>query len=383
MVKRVLFHLTQFKTGGGEMSTLRMLNALADRRVKVTLALTESGGSLEPRLDPRITVIHLRPGKRREGALVRMLRGSVGVLHAVRLAPMRFDAAVVGMTGAPTWLVRYVVRADRKLHFIRNDLSSMNKEAEIVATVRRHRNAFDAYVCVSAVARQSLIAAVPEVAGKAHTIYNVLNAADMRARAGDGSDPFPPRRTGAIRILSVCRLSERAKGLTRMARICGRLDQAGLDFDWFVMGDGPDRPVLEAEIAAQGVEHRMHLMGPIANPFPGYANADVVAMLSHYEGLCGVVNEAKVTGRAVVATRVSGIGEQLVDGETGLIVEQDEDAIFTAMHRVLVDPALRERLSNDRLPPALMDDEAKIDRLCRLFGMSAQPGPGTLAPFAE
>lgn len=366
------------------MSTLRMVNMLAERGAQVTLVLTEGGGSLEGELDPRIAIIRLRPGRRRSDTLGRVFRGTLGVLNTVQLAPMHFDAAVVGMTGAPTWVVRWVVRARRKIHFIRNDLSSLKrKRAQVVATVRRHRNAFDAYVCVSAVARQSLIAAVPEVAGKAHTIYNVLNAADMRARAGDGSDPFPPRRTGAIRILSVCRLSERAKGLTRMARICGRLDQAGLDFDWFVMGDGLDRPVLEAEIAAQGVEHRMHLMGPIANPFPGYANADVVAMLSHYEGLCGVVNEAKVTGRAVVATRVSGIGEQLVDGETGLIVEQDEDAIFTAMHRVLVDPALRERLSNDRLPPALMDDEAKIDRLCRLFGMSAQPGPGTLAPFAE
>lgn len=351
------------------MSTLRLINAMAGRGIAVTLVVTEGGGLLEPSLDPRITLIRLRPGRRRGGQLARLVRGALGVLHALRLAPRRFDAAVVGMTGAATWPVRGIVRADRKVHFIRNDLAGMDKREAIIASIRRNLRAFDAFICVSEVARSSLIAAVPDAAGKTHTIHNLIDAAGMRARAMEGDDPFPPRRPGAFRILSVCRLQDRAKGLTRMVRVCRRLDEAGIDFDWYVMGEGPDRPVLNDEIAAQGAGERMHVLGEVANQFPGYANADVVAMLSHYEGLCGVVNEAKVIGCAVVATRVSGIDEQLVDGETGLIVEQNEDAIFTAMHRALTDRSLRLRLSNDRLPAALLDDDAKLDRLCQVFGL--------------
>ncbi|MDT0684532.1 glycosyltransferase [Roseicyclus sp. F158] len=368
---RVLFHLSQFNIGGGEMSTLRLLNALQACGAQITLTLTEGRGALVDRLNSEIEVIVLRPGKRSENPAWRMLRGVAGVFAALPLASRRFDAAVVGMTGAPTWIVRHVVRAPRKLQFIRNDLSQMGKSAEIISAVRRNRHAFTAFVCVSDVARRSLIAAVPEVAEKAHVVHNILNPDEMRARALAGPDPFPPRRDGALRIASVCRLNDKAKALVRMVRVARRLMEAGLDFDWFVFGDGPDSALMEAEIAAQGVSAQMHLPGRIENPFPAFRHADLVAMLSYYEGLCGVINEAKVMGRPIVATRVSGVEEQLIAGETGLIAEQDDDAIVATMQSALTDTALRARMTNVRLPAALLDDDAKLDRLWQLFA-----GPG-------
>jgi len=361
---RILFHLSSFNIGGGEMSTLRLLHALQARGAKITLVLTEGGGMLERSLDPAIEIVHLRPGKRAVNPFLRALRGGLGVIVALRLALRRFDGAAVGMTGAPTWVVRHVVRAPCKLHFIRTDLSQTTKTAQIIPAMRRNLPAFTGFVCVSDVARRSLVGAVPEAADKAHVIYNILNVEEMRSSTG--SDPFPPRRDTALRIVTVCRLQERAKGLIRMVRVARRLVDAGLDFDWFVLGDGPDRALFEAQIAAKGLVSRMHLLGQVENPFPAYSNADLVAMLSNYEGLCGVVNEAKVIGRPIVATRVSGIEEQLVDGETGLIAEQDDDSIFAAMQRVMNDEGLRARLSNHKLPEALLDDDGKVDRLWRL-----------------
>ncbi|WP_302051612.1 glycosyltransferase [Sphingopyxis sp. BSNA05] len=327
-IDEAAFHLSQFNIGGGEMSTLRLLHALQKRGAHITLVLTEGGGTLEQRLDPAIEVMHLRPGKRSSKPLVRALRGGWGVLNAFRLAFRRYDGAAVGMTGAPTWVVRYIVRAPGKLHFIRNDLSQMGRSHDIVKRVQRNLDAFTAFICVSDIARRSLIAVVPEIDEKSHVIYNILNAEEMRARAQNGTDPFPPRRDGALRIISVCRLHEKAKGLTRMVRIARRLVDAGLDFDWFILGDGPDRAILEAEIANQDLGANIHLLGRVENPFPAYAHADIVAMLSNYEGLCGVVNEAKVMGKPIVATRVSGVEEQLMHGDTGLIAEQEDESIL-------------------------------------------------------
>ena len=364
---KLLFHLSQFNIGGGEMSTLRLMHALQARGARITLVLTEGGGALEGRLDPAIKVVRLRPGNRSENPLLRALRGGLGVLAALRLAKPRFDGAAVSMTGAPTWVVRYIVRAPSKLQFIRNDLSKMGKRRDIEKRVRRNLDVFTGFVCVSDVARRSLVAAVPEAADKAHVIHNILNPDEMCTQAQAGPDPFPPRRSGALRIVSVCRLQEHAKGLNRMVRVARRLADAGLDFDWFVLGDGPDRARMEAEIAAQDLGGHIHLLGRFENPFPAYTHADLVAMLSNYEGLCGVINEAKIMGRPIVATRVSGVEEQLVDGETGLIAEQDEMSIFNAMYRVMTDDVLREALANDRLPVALLDDAAKLDRLEVLF----------------
>ena len=72
-------------------------------------------------------------------------------------------------------------------------------------------------------------------------------------------------------------------------------------------------------------------------------------------------------GRPVIATRFSGISEQITDGVNGMIVENNEDAIFDGMKRILTDAELRQRLTNDTLPEALIDDDRKIRLLERIL----------------
>lgn len=149
-----------------------------------------------------------------------------------------------------------------------------------------------------------------------------------------------------------------------------RLLDGGLAHEWHVLGDGPDRRLLETAIAANGVKDSFILHGSVANPFPWYKHADICAVLSRYEGLCGVVNEARVLERPVIATRFSGIEEQIEDGVNGLIVEQDVDAICAGLSRLMQDPSLRERLAKGGYPDVLLDDDAKIDALINLFAAS-------------
>ena len=153
--------------------------------------------------------------------------------------------------------------------------------------------------------------------------------------------------------------------------MAARLVQAGHDFRWYVAGEGADRALFELAIAERGLCDRVVLLGRLTNPFPAYAAADVVVMPSYYEGLNGAVNEAKVAGRAVVATRVSGIDEQIINGETGLIVDNDEDDLVRGIGAVISDAVLRARLTNDRMPAALLDDSVKLQRLEALFVGSA------------
>lgn len=152
-----------------------------------------------------------------------------------------------------------------------------------------------------------------------------------------------------------------------MARVCRALKDKGLAFHWWIAGSGPDQALLEAEIETLGIQDRMSLLGVLPNPFPAYRAADIVAMLSNYEGLCGVINEARVLGKPVIATRVSGIDEQLVTEENGLIVEQDDADIIAGMTRMLTDAALRDKLAAGGYPDALLDDAAKLNRLEALF----------------
>ena len=388
-MRRVLFHYPVLNTGGAEMSSLRLMAALADRGWDITLVVTTGGGSLEPLLDPRVRLYALRPrgfghrfmrarGTRRRLAAAPDLIGylamaALGAIRGLAFPGQRYDAAATLLHGTSSRFIRTRVRAGRRLHFIRNDLRGVDPDGAVAAALSAADPDIDAYVCVSEVARRSLVEAVPETASKAHVIHNILDPETMRRRMTEGDAPFSDDDGTTVRLLTVCRLAEHAKALPRMARVARRLVDAGFDFRWYVVGDGPDRAKFEAAIAAEGVADRLILAGRMSNPFPAYRDADVVVMASRYEGLCGMVNEGKVAGRPVVATRVSGIEEQLVDGETGLIVENDEDAIVAGLSRILSDPALRARLTNDRLPPALLDDVGKLVRLEAL--MTGRDGP--------
>ena len=378
-VSRLLLHYPVLNTGGAEMSSLRLMKALADRGWDITLVVTTGGGSLEPALDARVRLFRLRPralGRRfinARGIWQKLAAGpdligyfgmvAVGEIRALKFLVQRYDAAGTLLQGTSSAFIRKRVRAPRRLHFIRTDLRGVDPDGVLADVISAADKDIDAYVCVSEVARRSLVEAVPQTSLKAHVIHNILDPETMQRRIAEGDSPFRVDDGTTVRLLTVCRLTEHAKALGRMARVARRLMDRGHGFRWYVVGDGPDRAKFEAAIAAEGVGDRLILLGRMSNPFSAYRDADVVVMASRFEGLSGMVNEAKVAGRPVVATRFSGVDEQLVDGKNGLIVDNDEDALVEGLDRILSDPALRARLTNDWLPPALLDDSAKLDRL--------------------
>ena len=383
MSKTLLLHYPILNTGGAEVSSLRMMKALADRGWNITLVVTTGGGAMEPLVDRRVRIVRLRPRAygdhflRARDAFARLravpdliayaaMRG-VGALRMIPLLLREYDAAAVLLHSTSPWFVTRLVRARTRLQWIRTDLNGADPEGQVAARLRRALPRIDHFVCVSGTALRSLVAAVPEAADKASVIYNILDVTSMRAALADCSDPFPPRRENEVRIVTVGRLWDRDKAVFRLARVCHELKQRGHRFRWFLIGDGPDRLRL-LELAKQlGVQEELCLMGEVRNPFPAYRHADLVAVLSHHEGLCGVINEAKISGKAVIATEVSGVHEQLIHGHNGWIVPNDEASIVTGMDALLSDRALINTLGNDTFPAAILNDVAKVDRMEALF----------------
>jgi len=378
--RRVLFHYPILNMGGAEKSTLRLMKALADRGWQVTLVLTTGGGQLEGDIDSRVEVVRLRPGEYgtrfaaarstpdRLKAVPDLLAYGVGRLAgAIRMVPFlwrRFDAAAVMLHSLHPFFVTRVVRAETKLIWIRNDLKGIDPDGRISAQLQRYAAHIDRFICVSGVSDRSLLEAVPGARGKSTVIYNILDAGGMRALGEGRANPFPPRGgPDEVRILTVGRLADRDKAIFRLVGVAQALKSRDLPFRWYLIGDGPDREALERHIAAADVGDRVILMGQADNPFPAYRHADLVAMVSNHEGLCGVVNEAKVSGAAMLAVEVSGIDEQLQDGENGWVVPNTHDAIVEALDALIRNPDRIARVRNTRYPAAILDDAHKIAQI--------------------
>ena len=102
------------------------------------------------------------------------------------------------------------------------------------------------------------------------------------------------------------------------------------------------------------------------------AAADIFALPSHFEGLPMSVIEAMLTGLPVVATRIRGPREQVVDGETGLLVPPMQvPALADALRRLATDPALRARMgtAGRERALALYDETVVLHRTLDLLGL--------------
>lgn len=160
----------------------------------------------------------------------------------------------------------------------------------------------------------------------------------------DANAPVPIRADGAVAtIVAVGRLQQPKDPLT-LVRALHRL-RAG--FSAVIVGDGPERASLEAEIRRLGLHETVVLAGDRDDVAAVLARADVFVLSSTSEGLPLSILEAMAAGLPVVASSVGGVPEAVKDGVTGLLVPpRDPVRLAAALERLLVDPALRHRLGS-------------------------------------
>jgi len=166
----------------------------------------------------------------------------------------------------------------------------------------------DRVVCVSdRVARQARSVGID-----ARRLEVIPNGVDVERFAG--ASPLDPTTLGLASgrklLLSIGRLDSQ-KGfdwlLPRMPEVFEQLP----DFDWVIVGEGPQRGELESLAVELGIADRVRFPGWHPDTPSLLAAASLVLLPSRWEGMPNVLLEAMASGRSVVATRVEGVLELL------------------------------------------------------------------------
>ena len=157
-------------------------------------------------------------------------------------------------------------------------------------------------------------------------------------------DPGTRRWRRGPAFISVGRLVPQKRVDLVIAAFAG-LD--GLD-DWSleILGDGPERPALEALAERLGAKDRVRFHGHV-DPFPHLYAADIFVLFSDFEGMPNALLEAMACGVVpIVGDATPGPLEFVVDDQTGLVVPADDpDRLAQAMRLLAVDELGRARLA--------------------------------------
>jgi D-inositol-3-phosphate glycosyltransferase len=201
-------------------------------------------------------------------------------------------------------------------------------------------------------ADRSCISLVPP--GVNTEIFAPTDSADLRGRLGIGADEKVILFTGRL---------ERLKGVEILVHALAAIldSRTERDVRLLVLGadssngileagvHGGERARLEALAVEIGVDDRVDFLGTVPHQdLPAYYSlADVCAVPSYSESFGMVAIEAEACGTPVVASRIGGLRQLVLDGITGVTVPSHEPVAWAAaLRRVIDDPAAREVLGS-------------------------------------
>jgi glycosyltransferase involved in cell wall biosynthesis len=156
----------------------------------------------------------------------------------------------------------------------------------------------------------------------------------------------PKRDWSSPRFLSVGRIVYQ-KGLDLGLYAFAQLKD--LTWHWSIAGDGPQLESLRSLAAELGISERVTFLGWQSREAltHQYQNANTFLFPSRHEGMPNAVLEAMSTGLPVVATRIAGSEELVVEGETGFMVQTENvDELKNALHRIISNPGMAEKMGD-------------------------------------
>ncbi len=175
-------------------------------------------------------------------------------------------------------------------------------------------------------------------------LHVIANPVRLRRTAND-APRTPGRHTR--RVIAMGRLAPQ-KQFDLLLRAFAASSQGDAEWSLVIIGEGPDRQLLQAVATDLGLTERVGWLGLVQHPEEVLRRADIYVLSSRYEGFPNALVEAMASGLSVVSFDCpSGPGEIIRDGIDGILVPaQDLTALTVAIRRLMLDEPERLRLGS-------------------------------------
>jgi L-malate glycosyltransferase len=344
---RVAYCIDNMQVGGTELNAVRTAEILDRERFELRVICLQEHGPLLERYAAAGIPVHTLPlgslyrptALRRGRELMALLRRhGVEVLHAHDVYSNLFGVGFARLAGVRAIASRRWWGGSPGLHW---RLASASAYRLADAVLANSPGVAELVVRQERIARRK-VHVVPNFLDDA--MFDAPPPADCRARRTALGIPDDRPVVGVVANLNP------VKNQAMLLGAVARLVRDGTPVYAALVGDGPERPALEALAARLGIAAHVGFAGRLPNRPNLHHLFDVSVLCSHSEGLPNSVLEAMAARRPVVATRVGAVADVVRDGETGLLVEPgDEAALARALARLLAEPAEAARMGRAAL----------------------------------
>lgn len=341
--------LPDLRGGGAQRVFLTLAKEMVARGLYVDLLVFLDGGELRDRIPPGVRLMTLcrnRSGLSRLKLARDAVFGMIGYMRRNRP-----DAVLSTVTGTNlVTVLAHRLACSRSCLVLREaaTLENLRHPGYRWAMRLGYRSA-DRIIVLTEPMRRQLVRELRLPENKISCISNPIDVELIERYSKeslpadfDASRPF---------VLAVGRLAPQ-KDYTTLLNAFSDVLASHRDLCLVVLGEGPERSILETEVRRLGLERRVYMRGFDTNPYRWMARAYLVVLSSRWEGHPNVLLEAKMLGVPIVSTEYDSSARE-VAGEHAVLVPVGDS-------RALADGMCRALDAKKDLPSNAPDNEASV-----------------------
>lgn len=397
-MKRVLIIGMSLNVGGAEKSLVNFLNLMNKEKYSVDLLLFQKKGVFLKQVPDWVNIIEepvikilfqsikitFGDSERTIGKLILAVKRYIyTALEKIRwkqfdrirlhrwldyykdLIPDNIEEYDVGIAYAGGETAYYLVdktKCKKKIYFFHSDYSKIDIDEKFE---EYYVNAVDQVVTISETCKNSLQSLFPKQKDKVCVLQNLSSSKLVNQL----SVAFYPEEYIGTKekhiIVSVGRLIN-IKGYDIAVRTAKLLREQGVQFVWYIVGEGEERNNLQNDIKNFRLEKEFILLGLKENPYPYILNAEILVQPSRFEGKSVVLDEAKILRKPIVVTNYNSVEDQIEDGKTGLIADMTPESLEKKIELILAEKSLKGKIE-ENLRTGKNGAIEQVDEYCEIL----------------
>ncbi len=346
---KILFMIPNLSVGGAEKVLVNLVNNLDKNKFDITVQTLFGGGVNEQFLNKDIKYRY---------CFIKTFRANSQILKLFsykflfrKFVKEHYDIIVSYLEGPTARIVAGCEEKDTKLvswiHIQQEDVKTASYSFRSYKEAKECYSKYDRIICVSEYVKQDF-QKLFDIDKPTDVLYNTNETQQITDKS---SEPVENGlfKDDEIKICVIGKVAKR-KGCDRIVRIQKKLLAEGLKTHIYFLGVGPDEDFVKSFAKENKLEDSITLLGYQTNPYKYLKKCDMFICASLAEGFSTAATEALILGVPVVTVDVSGMKEMLgVNNEYGIVTDNDENALYEGIKKMLTTPNLLAEYSEKAL----------------------------------